>query len=57
VISSESSTSPGIGSQVRALVRPPFSRRKPAKRSLLGKRPFLPGLWTAWSGLFGLQRN
>jgi hypothetical protein len=41
-----------IGSQVRALVRPPSSRPKPSKPSATGKRPFLRGYSTALFGFF-----
>ena len=38
-------------------MRPPSSRPKPSKPSLLGKRPFLPGFSTALFGFFGLWRR
>ena len=43
-----------IGSQVRALVRPPSSRSKPSKPSSTGNRPFLRGYSKALFGVFGL---
>jgi hypothetical protein len=47
----------GRGSQVRSPSRPPLSRPKPAKPSLIGKRPFLPGFSIAFLGFFGLRRR